>query len=82
MYASGAHADLLRPEKDHAKQLHALAILFEKHPEYKTGPGKVHVTLMGGSRGPGDEARLASLRELALELGLTVSFLDNMFALA
>lgn len=67
------HANTRRPEKDHAKQLQALAILFEKHPEYKSGPGKVHVTLMGGSRGPADEARLTSLRELALELGLTVS---------
>lgn len=61
-----------RPEKDHAKQIHALAILFKAHPEYKTGPARVQLTLMGGSRGPGDEARLDELRKLAVELNVEV----------
>ncbi|GMK57824.1 hypothetical protein CspeluHIS016_0406580 [Cutaneotrichosporon spelunceum] len=68
-----------RPEKDQAKQLHALGILFEKHPEYKAGPGRVHLTLMGGCRDGGDEARVQDLRKLAAELNIEeqVTFLVN-----
>jgi alpha-1,2-mannosyltransferase len=69
----GACANSLRPEKDQAKQLHALSILFEKHPEYKTGAGRVHLTLMGGCRDAADEARVQGLKKLATELGVEVS---------
>lgn len=64
-----------RPEKDHAKQLHALALLLERYPQYRDGAGRVHLTLIGGSRGPADEARLRALQALAAELGLSVSAL-------
>jgi alpha-1,2-mannosyltransferase len=63
-----------RPEKDHAKQIHALAILLESHPEYKNKQ-RVHLTLMGGSRGPADEARLDALRKLSKELDVEVGTL-------
>jgi len=61
-----------RPEKDHAKQLHALSILFKKYPEYRTPSKLVHLTLMGGSRGPADEQRLQALRQLARDLDIEV----------
>lgn len=69
----GACANSLRPEKDQAKQLHALSILFKKHPEYKTGAGRVHLTLMGGCRDAADEARVQCLKKLATELDIEVS---------
>jgi hypothetical protein len=62
----------VRPEKEHSKQIHALAKLFEDHPEYRQGEGRVSLTLMGGSRNAGDEARLAELRSLAEKLGVKV----------
>lgn len=61
-----------RPEKDHAKQLQALSILLKSHPEYAAGENRVHLTLMGGSRGPADEARLDALRTLAKKLDIEV----------
>lgn len=61
-----------RPEKEHAKQLHALSALLKKYPEYGTDAKWVHLTLMGGSRNAGDEARVASLRALAKELDIEV----------
>ncbi|KAL1406231.1 asparagine-linked glycosylation protein [Vanrija albida] len=68
-----------RPEKDHAKQLHALSILFEEYPQYRQGAKKIHLTLMGGARGPADEGRVAELKELAVQLGIAdnVAFLVN-----
>ncbi|KAL7419032.1 asparagine-linked glycosylation protein [Cryptotrichosporon argae] len=68
-----------RPEKDHAKQIHALALLFERHPELRDGAEKVTLTLMGGSRNEADEARLDGLRRLAKELGVeaNTAFLVN-----
>ncbi|BEJ12922.1 hypothetical protein CspHIS471_0300960 [Cutaneotrichosporon sp. HIS471] len=68
-----------RPEKDQAKQLHALSMLFEKHPEYKAGPGRVHLTVMGGCRDAADEARVNGLQKLASKLNIEeqVTFLVN-----
>lgn len=62
-----------RPEKDQAKQLYALSALFTKHPEYKTGPKAVHLTLMGGCRDAADEARVTALKKLAAKLDIAVS---------
>lgn len=62
-----------RPEKEHAKQLYALSSLFAKYPQYKSGKGRVHLTLMGGCRGAADEARVQALRKLAAKLDITVS---------
>eukprot|EP00911_Craspedida_sp_UC1_P000013 UC1_evm1s10 len=56
-----------RPEKDHALQLKAMAQLFRAHPEYKDS-AVLH--MVGGCRNAGDEARVASLRALASQLGL------------
>jgi alpha-1,2-mannosyltransferase len=61
-----------RPEKDHAKQLYALSILFKSHPEYKSGDKQIHMTQMGGSRGGADEERLDALRKLAKLLDIEV----------
>ncbi|WRT64804.1 uncharacterized protein IL334_001739 [Kwoniella shivajii] len=68
-----------RPEKDHAKQLHALASLFEKHPQYRSGKQSIKLIMMGGSRDSADEERLNGLRRLAVKLGITdnVEFLVN-----
>ena len=68
-----SHAHACRPEKDHARQLYALARLFEDHPEYRNGPHRVTLTLAGGARDPTDEARVDGLRALATKLGIEVS---------
>jgi glycosyltransferase involved in cell wall biosynthesis len=60
-----------RPEKDHAKQVEALALLFERHPEW-TGRG-VRLVLMGSCRNEEDERRIRGLEELADRLGVRVS---------
>lgn len=62
-----------RPEKEQAKQVQALAELFKDHPEYQTGDKPVHLTMMGGTRNQEDKARADGLRQLALELGISVS---------
>ncbi|WWC67918.1 uncharacterized protein I206_101836 [Kwoniella pini CBS 10737] len=59
-----------RPEKEHSKQLYALAALFERYPQYKTGAQSVKLIMMGGSRDAGDEARVDALRALAKKLDL------------
>jgi hypothetical protein len=64
------------PEKAQAKQLHALAKLFELHPAYRTGKDRVDLTLMGGVRDAGDQGRLDALNRLAEELGIQVSTLS------
>lgn len=62
-----------RPEKEHAKQVQALAILFKDHPEYRSGDKRIHLTMMGGTRNQEDKARAEGLRQLATELGVIVS---------
>ncbi len=63
-----------RPEKDHAKQLHALSHLFKSHPEYsQSGKKAVKMVLMGGVRDEGDENRVEGLRALAKNLNIDVS---------
>ncbi|WVN89502.1 uncharacterized protein L203_104727 [Cryptococcus depauperatus CBS 7841] len=57
-----------RPEKDHAKQIHALAELFDEHTEYRKGPRAVKLVLMGGVRDAADQARLEGLKDLAKKL--------------
>ncbi|WVQ76077.1 hypothetical protein IAR50_005714 [Cryptococcus sp. DSM 104548] len=60
-----------RPEKEHAKQLHALSALFESYPQYRHGPQRVTLALMGGVRDAGDQARLDGLKKLARKLDIT-----------
>lgn len=60
-----------RPEKEQWKQVEALAILFEKKPEWKQKG--VRLVMMGGARHPADEARVESLKALARERGIEVS---------
>ncbi|CAD6588962.1 MAG: asparagine-linked glycosylation protein, partial [Tremellales sp. Tagirdzhanova-0007] len=67
-----------RPEKEHSKQLHAIARLFTKHPEYRSGSSRVTLTMMGGARHPADEQRVESLRSLSRELGVQASPIDNV----
>lgn len=62
-----------RPEKDHAKQIHAIAQLFKEHPEYQSGEKRVKLVMMGGARDQADEQRLESLKRLATELGVQAS---------
>ncbi|ORX38870.1 hypothetical protein BD324DRAFT_617618 [Kockovaella imperatae] len=68
-----------RPEKDHAKQIQALAKLFESHPEHRDGDQRVTLTLAGGARHPADEARVDQLKDLARTLAVdaNVTFLLN-----
>ena len=70
-----------RPEKDHALQLRALAVLFEQHPIYKTGTKtqRIQLVLVGSSRDEGDALRVKGLEALAAELDLTnnVTFVLN-----
>lgn len=60
-----------RPEKDHAKQIEALALLFERHPMWRDEG--VRLVLMGSCRNEGDEARIKGLEVLAEQRGVTVS---------
>lgn len=63
-----------RPEKEHYKQLHALAELFKAHPEYRSdSASRVDLVMMGSVRGEADEQRLEGLKKLAQELGVQVS---------
>lgn len=62
-----------RPEKDHKKQLEALAILLKEHPEMREGEG-VNLVMMGGVRDESDRQRLEGLKKLAAELSIEVSF--------
>lgn len=62
-----------RPEKEHHKQIRALAVLFERYPEHKKGEKKVSLTLMGGARHPADQARVETLKKLAADLKVQVS---------
>jgi alpha-1,2-mannosyltransferase len=60
-----------RPEKDQAKQLQALGILFQKYPKWKAeGVGLV---LMGSCRDEVDEARIEGLKELSRTLEIEVN---------
>jgi hypothetical protein len=62
-----------RPEKEQAKQVQALAILFKDHPEYRSGDKRITLTMMGGTRNAEDKERAEGLRNLAIELGVSVS---------
>lgn len=66
-----------RPEKEHATQLRTLRALFERRPELRSSG--VRLVLMGSSRNSADEARVTSLRQLAVELGIAdnVDFVVN-----
>lgn len=67
-----------RPEKEHAKQVHAMAHLLGEHPEYRTGDKAVKLVMMGGSRDAGDERRVEGLKRLAEELGVKVSIAKTL----
>lgn len=60
-----------RPEKDHAKQIEALGLLFERNPRWR-GEG-VKLVLMGSCRNEEDEARIRGLEALAEKRGISVS---------
>lgn len=64
--------ELRRPEKEQAKQIYALAKLFQDHPEYRDGNQQVTLTLMGGTRDAKDRARAEGLRQLAAKLDISV----------
>jgi alpha-1,2-mannosyltransferase len=57
-----------RPEKDHPKQLLALASLLKRSSAY----ADVRLVLVGGARDAGDLQRVADLRGLAKSLGIEV----------
>ena len=61
-----------RPEKNHALQLSAFALLLQQHPGYRSGAQRVRLILAGGCRNEGDRSRVQQLRKQALELGLVV----------
>lgn len=62
----------IRPEKNHAAQLRALRSLFLAHSEYREGPERVTLVLLGSVRSSEDEARVDSLKRLAIELEIQV----------
>lgn len=49
----------------------ALSELFKSHPEYR---GSVRLVMVGGCRNDEDSARVDTLRVLAEDLGIQVSF--------
>lgn len=69
-----------RPEKNHPAQLRALKSLLDAHPEYRLAPGEtlkkgskaVKMVLLGSVRNEEDAVRVAQLKSLAQELGVTV----------
>lgn len=68
-----------RPEKEHSTQLKLLRAILDRQPSLSKGPQPLKLTMMGSSRNPGDEARIASLRALTKELNLEahVEFIVN-----
>lgn len=67
-----------RPEKDHALQLRAFALLLRNEPQLiRMQP--VTLVLLGGMRNDADRARVDALRALAAELGIAarVQFVLN-----
>lgn len=64
-----------RPEKDHQVQLHALKLLFDLSTKYKSGKDSIKLMMAGSVRNKGDEDRVDSLRKLAEELEVEVSFI-------
>lgn len=72
---------MYRPEKDHAKQIHAIAHLFKEHPEYRSGAQRVKLVMMGGARDRGDEQRLEGLKRLAAELNVQASLVEDCLQL-
>jgi len=68
-----------RPEKDHATQVRALGELLRDHPEYKDGPSRVRLVLIGGVRNDDDSSRVEGLRKLSQDLGVSdyVEFIIN-----
>ncbi|PWN25991.1 UDP-Glycosyltransferase/glycogen phosphorylase [Jaminaea rosea] len=66
-----------RPEKEQATQLRLLRALFDLRPSLRDDG--VRLIVMGSSRNPSDEARVASLRRLASELDIAsqVEFVVN-----
>lgn len=63
-------ADRYRPEKEHWKQIEALAALFARRPDFREAG--VRLVMMGGARHPRDEARVEELRALAVKRGVQV----------
>ncbi|KZV86128.1 mannosyltransferase [Exidia glandulosa HHB12029] len=57
-----------RPEKDHPLQVRALHALLQKRPEWRAGPQKVELVLVGGARNAADSARVDALKALCKEL--------------
>ncbi|KAJ9091580.1 hypothetical protein QFC19_009036 [Naganishia cerealis] len=57
-----------RPEKDQAKQIRALAMLFAKWPVWRERG--VRLVLMGSSRNQEDDDRVRGLQELAKDVGV------------
>lgn len=57
-----------RPEKEHATQLRVLRAYYDANPR-----ASLLLTMAGSVRNKGDEERLAGLKELAKDLGLSVS---------
>jgi alpha-1,2-mannosyltransferase len=60
-----------RPEKDQAKQIRAVAELFERVPKWREEG--VKLVLMGSCRDEADEERIEGLKRLAKELRVEVS---------
>ncbi|CAI2167821.1 11172_t:CDS:2 [Funneliformis geosporum] len=59
-----------RPEKDHFLQLQSFHCLLSNHPNFRQGPEKVELVLIGSSRNQGDESRILILKELCKDLDL------------
>lgn len=69
---------LSRPEKDHAAQLESFAELLKQHSEYRSNDSStlVKLVLVGGVRNEGDASRVESLRSLAKDLNIQVSYVE------
>ncbi|CAB4438639.1 unnamed protein product [Rhizophagus irregularis] len=59
-----------RPEKDHQLQLQSLRCLLSNYPNFRQGPEKIELVLIGGSRNKDDEDRIQKLKELCKTLDI------------
>ena len=71
-----------RPEKDHQLQLQSLSCLLSNYPNFRQGPEKVELILIGGSRNKDDKDRIQKLKEQCKNLNIEVNiFLSSSLSL-
>ena len=62
-----------RPEKDHQLQIEILSSLYQKYPQYKSGPDAIKLVLIGSVRNGEDQKLVDDVEESITKFGLKVS---------